>query len=161
MKQLKVALPDGLRQMLEHFAKQSGRSLADEIRTRLERSLADETRGKPTNDFLFTIDHLVEMVERHYGYSWFEHPDSIRALSTAISARLDRVSPSPDKVLKEHSRRTSEPMVASKNPEAVGIALEAVAFSSPAIAEARIDSLREDLKHFEKIWAKDKRSVKK
>ncbi len=96
MKQLKVALPDGLRQMLEHFAKQSGCSLADEIRARLVSSFDREAVDKPTRELAADVVGLAEQISREKKFfSWHTDERAHETLVAAINALLADLKPKP------------------------------------------------------------------
>jgi len=93
MKQLKVALPDDLRARLDAASEKSGRSVADEIRTRVERSLELDAIDKPTRDFIVGIALMPAEIERETGAAWHKHAGAWLALRQAILSRLKRLEP--------------------------------------------------------------------
>jgi len=94
MKQMKVALPDDLRARLDAASKKSGRSVAEEIRARVEASFArDVVVDKPTRDFLEGLALLPAEIELETGAAWHKHPGSHEAFVQAILSRLIRYKP--------------------------------------------------------------------
>jgi hypothetical protein len=143
MKQLKVALPDSLRASLEESAKRSGRSLADEIRTRLERTFIDDTAGLPIRALLYAIEHLAKLVQVQTGYEWHVHPIANDTLLAAITSRFARIRPKD--VPAGEPPVGAGRFVASNDPKLVGPALEAVAFIWP-MSESDIERIIEGLR---------------
>jgi plasmid stability protein len=88
MKQMKVALPDDLRQALDVASQKSGRSVAEEIRARVAASLEQETQklavDNPTHELAEDIVALANAVRAHKGISWHEDLRAREALIEAI-----------------------------------------------------------------------------
>ena len=93
MKQLKVALPDDLRARLETASSKSGRSLADEIRVRVEATLAQEAVDKPTRDFLEGVAAMPAEIELEVGSAWHKDATAHFVFGEAILNRLERSKP--------------------------------------------------------------------
>jgi hypothetical protein len=94
MKQMKVALPDELRQRLDAASEKSGRSVAEEIRARVEASfMRDAVVDKPTRDFLEGLALMPAEVELETGAAWHKHAGAWETLRAAILARLGRLKP--------------------------------------------------------------------
>jgi len=93
MKQLKVALPDDLRARLETASSRSGRSLADEIRARVEASFAQEAVDKPTRDFLEGVALMPAEIELETGAAWHKHAGAHAVFTQAILSRLEELKP--------------------------------------------------------------------
>jgi hypothetical protein len=93
MKQLKVALPDELRAQLDAASAKSGRSVADEIRTRVERSLELDALDRPTRDFIVGVALMPAEIERETAAAWHKHAGAWAAFRQAIISRLKRLEP--------------------------------------------------------------------
>jgi hypothetical protein len=91
MKQLKVGLPDHLREELERAAAASGKSLADEVRGRLELSFESRGSDAETRALADAVDNLAILVKIQTGHAWHQHPAAHRALRYAVTARLARL----------------------------------------------------------------------
>jgi hypothetical protein len=102
-KQMGVALPGDLRAKLDAAAAESGISLAEEIRRRLERSFtqdADEKTQDPktrelANDVMWLADAITYQV-RHEGdrpRAWHSNATTHVALAEALRTWLDIISP--------------------------------------------------------------------
>ena len=129
MKQLKVGLPDYLREELERAAAASGKSLADELRVRLEASFESEGSDPETRTLVTAVDNLAELVAIQTGHKWHKHPAANRVLRYAIAARLARLKPEGEPVFgldELPKNRLAAP--GSDDPETMGLALEAVNF---------------------------------
>lgn len=133
MKQLKVALPETLRVLLLTSAERSGRSLADEIRTRLERTYSEDTIDEPTRALLYGVEHLARLVQVQTGHEWHVHPVASDALLAAINTRFARLRGLrfPKEIPLGEPIMGQGPLVASNDPKLLGPALEAVAAKWP------------------------------
>lgn len=130
MRQLKIAFPAELRERLEAAAQRSGKSLAEEIRVRLEVSCRGESADKPTQDFLAAVARLMEYVERQTGWPPFQDPFAMNVFRAAIAALLDRVQPVE---AAGEPPRQPVPIASSKDPATIGGVLEALAFGGPDV----------------------------
>ena len=90
MKQLKVALPDDLRARLETASSKSGRSLADEIRVRVEASFAAD---EPTGRFIEGVARISAEIELETGAAWHKHAGAHETFAQAILLRLRELKP--------------------------------------------------------------------
>jgi hypothetical protein len=119
MKQLKVSLPDDLRDQLEEAATKAGRSLSEEVRERLtlpeevrrrvekaarkaghgiteeigqrlERTLRNDAIDPETRKLTDTIGLLAHLVKIQTGHAWFSHPGAASVMKHAIDERLAR-----------------------------------------------------------------------
>ena len=93
MKQLKVSLPDDLRAQLDAASAKSGRSVAEEIRSRVEGSFAREVADRPTRDFIEGVALMAAEVARETGANWHQHAGAHEALTRAIQLRLEALKP--------------------------------------------------------------------
>src|SRR5262249_22818410 len=90
MKQLKVALPDDLRARLEAASSKSGRSLADEIRVRVETSFAAD---QPTSVLLNDVATIAVETELEMGRPWYKDASAHFVFGETILNRLERSRP--------------------------------------------------------------------
>ena len=93
MKQLKVAFPDELRRALEAAMAASGRrSLADEVRARVELTFRQEsdTMAKRLIDAILA---MVDEIHAEAGAIWFTQKPGYAVLSAAINAWLEANEP--------------------------------------------------------------------
>ena len=81
--QFKVALEPNLRDTLEAAAARSGRTLAAEIRARLE-GAGGESADPVTQDLQTKIAALAEEVELETGAAWHAHLGSFAAFDRAL-----------------------------------------------------------------------------
>ena len=94
MKQMKVALTDHLRARLDAASEKSGRSVAEEIRARVEASFTrDAVVDKPTRDLVESIAGMAAEIALECGAAWHTHTGSHEALVQAIISRLDELKP--------------------------------------------------------------------
>jgi hypothetical protein len=95
-RQLSVALPDDLRKFVEFMADAQGRSVADEIRQRLEDSRRSEQLFDASTRWMAQeISLLARDVQTQTGHSWQQHPKSHEALAAAIATVLEQFKPKP------------------------------------------------------------------
>src|SRR5262245_4422164 len=97
MKQLKVSLPDDLRERIEKASADSGLSLGEEIRRRLERTLDEDAQDVKTRELVDDIRRLAVMVfaHTHAKHRWHAHPKSHEALTEAVATWLEGLKPPP------------------------------------------------------------------
>lgn len=86
MKQYKVSLPDELYERLAAASEKSGRSLSDEIRTRIVQSLEGDQHTRIMADAVVLI---AAEVEKETGERWHKHAGAWETFREAISARLN------------------------------------------------------------------------
>jgi|SRR5215468_10806411 len=95
-RQLSIALDDNLRERLEKLATSTGRSLADEIRYRLELALHLEGEfDRETRELGYDLMSLARDVRLHSEVPWHAHPKAHEALIEAVATWLDGVKPKP------------------------------------------------------------------
>jgi hypothetical protein len=99
MKQLKVSLPDALRDALDAAAAKSGLSLGEQIRLRLERTFAEDAiephARELAEDVLWLADKMSSI-----GIPWYRNDRFRAALAAAISAWLE-TQPKPVRLYPE------------------------------------------------------------
>jgi plasmid stability protein len=89
MKQLKVSLPDDLRARLDARSAENNRSVAEEIRSRVEASFAQEAVDKPMRDLLESAALLATEIERECGASWDQNVVAHETFIEAIQLWLE------------------------------------------------------------------------
>ena len=144
MKQLKVGLPDELRDQLEAAAASSGKALGEEIRDRLETGIAADTE---TRKLLDAVGSLATLVRLQTGHDWHNHPAANRVMRYALTARLARLKPEGEGIFAPGDLPIAR-LVApeSEDPEAMGLALEAMEFHTPPMTSDLRRMLDEKLK---------------
>jgi hypothetical protein len=88
MKQLKVNLPSELRGPLEAASAKAARSLAEEIRERLARSLLEDEADQKTRMLIAEFSQLAEEVRRDFGTPWHADMNAHAALVAAVEDQL-------------------------------------------------------------------------
>jgi hypothetical protein len=97
MAQLKVTIDQDLRLKLEATAEQSGESLSEEARLRLERAIRDEANFDLETRILGRdIMRLAVLIQRHAGVHWHDHAGARAALVGAFATYLRGLEPLPD-----------------------------------------------------------------
>jgi hypothetical protein len=94
--QIKVSLSDEVRTELEAAAENAGRSLSEEVRLRLERSIGDDRLEPQVRDLVASIVPLSVYVNLQTGHRWYDHAAAARVFLHAITARLTRIIGQPD-----------------------------------------------------------------
>jgi hypothetical protein len=93
MRQLKVSLPDDLRAKLDKASESSGKSLGDEIRTRLERTFHEDAVDGPTRNLIEAVKWISAEIGRQVQIPWYFSVKSKEALSTALQTWLEIINP--------------------------------------------------------------------
>jgi hypothetical protein len=93
MRQLKISLPDRLREQLNSSSAASGHSLGEEIRQRLERSCVEGRVDPRTRDLMETVAEFARLVEFEIG-PWHASLNARQTLGELISLWLQRRVPS-------------------------------------------------------------------
>jgi hypothetical protein len=120
--QFKVALEPNLRDALEAAAARSGRTLAAEIRARLEGAVG-ESADPVTRDLQTKIAALAEEVELETGAPWHAHLGSFAAFRQGVVELLARRKAAiPDHSPTAFGDRPHQTMIGS--PEEIGTRLE-------------------------------------
>jgi hypothetical protein len=91
-KPFNLLLDEPLRAALEEAAAANGRTVTDEIRQRLERTLLeDEKFDEPTQGLGFAIMELAASIQRQSanGVAWHQHPRAFEALKQSMLTWLD------------------------------------------------------------------------
>jgi hypothetical protein len=88
-KQLNVALSDGLRAQLDAASREAGRSIAEEVRQRLERSFfGDDHMDQKTRDLAVAVGRFARLLEHDRGSAWHADPTTHAALGELIGMWL-------------------------------------------------------------------------
>jgi hypothetical protein len=93
MRQLKVSLPDDLRAKLDKASERSGKSLGDEIRTRLESSFQEDGVDEPTRDLIEAVKWISEEIQRQVQIPWYFTVKSKQAMSAALQTWFEIINP--------------------------------------------------------------------
>jgi hypothetical protein len=154
-KQMGVALGDALRAELEASATARGHSLAAEIRRRLEETYDYDTADRQTRDLMDSVRDFATLVKLQTGHEWHSHPAANRVMRHAITARLARLKPSGEPVFKHEELPVARLFApGSDDPEAMGLAIEAVSFHQrrpTTTAEQRRESFEKTRKEILKL----------
>jgi hypothetical protein len=141
--QLKITLPDSLRRDLDAACAASGRSLAGEIRERLERTLRQDAIDPPTRRLMDYVAKLADLVRLQTNrLDWHQHPGAHRIFRYGITSRLARLKPPGEPVFQEGDL-PSTLLVSADAPEAMGLGLEALDFHTPPLDEQRLRGLHD------------------
>jgi hypothetical protein len=158
MQSLKISLLDETRAMLDAACAQSGKSLADEIRRRLAWSFAQEAVDKPTRDLQIAVKRLAGLTELQFGHAWHLGADAYAAFTFGLMAAIGRHKPADDAAPK--SERPVQ-LIASDEPTAIGLGLEALAFHTVAADDPGLIAAQEkdaaDYRQMRKLQKGDKR----
>jgi hypothetical protein len=103
MQRLKIALPDELRAQLDAASAKSGRSVAFEIRGRVEASFAQKAVDKPTRELVDRIALMPAEIEKEWGDRWYEDADAWKIFREAILDELGQKRP-PETIKKSRAR---------------------------------------------------------
>src|SRR5258706_3871554 len=95
VRQLKIVLGDDLRAKLDEVTAASGNSIAEEIRSRVERTFSAEKAAidAKTQDLLDYIVRLASQVELETGSPWHEHSGVNQVFGSALMVRARRLGP--------------------------------------------------------------------
>jgi hypothetical protein len=97
MAQLKVTIDQDLRLKLEATAEQSGESLSEEARIRLERAIRDEANFDLETRILGRdVMRLAQLIQRHAEVHWRDHAAARTAFASAFARYLEGLEPLPD-----------------------------------------------------------------
>jgi hypothetical protein len=85
---IKIILPVALRTKLDTAAAESGLSVAEEIRSRVARTLDHDVRDQRTTALAAKIVWLAEQLKREKGFDWFAHPRANEAFAEAVNVAI-------------------------------------------------------------------------
>jgi hypothetical protein len=93
MGQLKITMPDELRAQLDQASAKSSLSVAEEIRSRVERTFQEEAADPPTRELMDAVQKIAELVKLQTGRPWHEDDRAATLFHHAIIHRLLRLYP--------------------------------------------------------------------
>src|SRR3954447_6684707 len=93
MQQFKISLPDELRTRLDAAAAKANHSTAEEIRQRLEQTLAQDAVDPATRTVAADIAGLAEALGALARIAWHQHTDVHRAFVEAARVYLEGLAP--------------------------------------------------------------------
>jgi plasmid stability protein len=137
-KQMGVSLDGELRGKLEASAAAKGRSIAEEIRQRLEQTIDNDLIDPATLELMAKIGKLASYTETGTRHAWHKHAGAHAILRRAISAYLAHMKPEGKPVFAEGElpqNRIFAP--GSDDPDTIGLAIEAVVFHEPPMTPER------------------------
>jgi hypothetical protein len=120
MKQLKIVLPVELRAELDAETAKSGKSLADEIRTRVEWTLDLAPVDKPTERLLKVVALMAAYLERECGAPWHAHAGTHAAFRTGVLSYLLGLKPDGTVAFGERPHCA----VPGDDPEVIGVSIQ-------------------------------------
>jgi hypothetical protein len=146
MKQLKVALPDELRARLDAVSEKSGRSVAEEIRARVEESFKRAAVvDKPTRDFLEGLALIPAEIEREFGAAWDKHAGAHEYFTRVVLARLEVLKPKGSSEFGDRPHATLPlPTVLGRDPAQLGSIIENRLRQHPDFTTSAARRLMED-----------------
>jgi hypothetical protein len=96
MKQFKITLSPGLRAKLDAASAASGRTVAEEMRQRIESTFAQDGDTEPhLRELLRMINLLAFLVKIDTQHDWFDHPAAFQVFHRAVDAYFGRLRGSP------------------------------------------------------------------
>src|SRR5262249_30872751 len=138
MKQMKIALPDDLRARLDAASARSGRSIAEEVRVRVEASFArDIVADVATRDFVEGLTLMPAEVAPECGANWYEHAGAHQALTRAILRRLETLKSKGPVTFRNRPNAT----IASADPDEIGTLIEFRLRRKPDFSRSAMRSL--------------------
>lgn len=124
-----------LRARLDSAAKTSGRSIADEIRTRVELSfMRDVLMDEQTLEFLDGLALMPPEIERETGGVWHKHAGSFAVFKEAILKRLSRLKPEGSFAFGKRPHQA----VPLDDPEGIGSWIEMQLNTDPTFTSSRL-----------------------
>jgi hypothetical protein len=118
-----VALPEALRAQLSSASAAGGRSVAEEIRQRLERSFAEDNLDPALRAFTADVIAIAELVRVDTGGSWNKDPAAHAAFRSALLALLSDYQPEGAPVFGAVRDLLGRGTLSQDDPETVGRAL--------------------------------------
>ena len=145
MGQLKITLPDDLRADLDAACAASGFSLAEEIRSRVERTLKEDAIDPVTRSLMNYVVRLANLIKAQTNrLDWYSHPAAHRTFRYGLVARLAHIQPEGEPLFGPGDLPPPPiRLVIGEGPEAIGQALEALDFNYPKIDPERLRAATE------------------
>ena len=107
------------------------------MRRRLERTFVDDGIEPETRKLMAAIANLDFLTWLGTNrLRWHSHPGANQVLRHAIAARLQRLRP-PGEAVFATGELAVPPLVASEDPQAIGLAIEAIDFHQPPMTPER------------------------
>ncbi len=120
--QFKITLGDDLRDKLDHACYISMRSVAEEIRQRLEMSF-DLEGDETTLDLMYAMLFLAREIELDFGWTWWSNEKARSAFLAAVADQIVSYVIEPTARPSFHSRARREGGMPDDPPEAIGRAI--------------------------------------
>jgi hypothetical protein len=117
VRQLKISLPDTLRDQLDAAVAKSGNSLGEEIRQRLERTIEQDASDPITRELASAVVNLAATLAASFGAEWHSHEELRGIFAAAIAQRLAKIKLSPKGALALASQL-------QQAPDALGAVIE-------------------------------------
>jgi hypothetical protein len=92
--QIGISLDSEMRARLERLANEANRSIAAEIRARIERTLAHDDADPRMRELVADIQTLAREVQSTTGLAWHAHPKANLAMAEAVRYTVTLHSPS-------------------------------------------------------------------
>jgi hypothetical protein len=126
VKQLKVSLPDALREQLDAASAKSGNSVSELIRLCVQRAYSQQL-DPPTLRLIHLIGALAVGTERQRGRPWHADPAAHFVFQRAIEILLGRRKPAGDLVPLDPAELPADrPVAITTDLEAMAAGLEAI-----------------------------------
>jgi hypothetical protein len=93
--QLTVALPPEVRIHLDAAAKAGDRSIAEEVRRRLDKTIQSDRRDPVTTELIEGLEHIAALLRLDFDREWYENARAHEAFVTALNQRLAGYAPPP------------------------------------------------------------------
>jgi hypothetical protein len=93
--QLTVALPPEVRVHLDTAAKTGDRSIAEEVRRRLDKTIHSDRRDPITTELIEGLERIAALLRLDFGKEWYENTRAHEAFVTALNQRLAGYAPPP------------------------------------------------------------------
>jgi hypothetical protein len=120
VKQLKVSLPDAVRDQITAAADKSGHSLSEEIRQRLERTI-EQDADPITTELLRAIIDLAADVQANYGMPWHAYGEVLDIFAAAVTRHIHDYRPGPQGGFEDLFRARFGELAASQLKEAAAV----------------------------------------
>jgi hypothetical protein len=136
VRQFKITLPVDLRAKLDAASATSGRTLAEEMRQRIEKSFQQEEDSVGVEPQLRELSTMIMLltvfVHEQTGHKWMHHPGALCLFQQALMAYLQRLKVSPPPADEPASSPgemlNGQPLIPSDNLDKIATGLEALAY---------------------------------
>jgi hypothetical protein len=96
--QLTVALPPETRIHLTETARAEGRSIAEEVRQRLNKTIEWDKLDPVTVELIEGLERIATLLRTDFGAEWHDNPRAHEAFVTAVNQRLGAYAPPPEQL---------------------------------------------------------------